>query len=114
MTPIKNETQYTNALNKLEKVFDALPGTPEGDMAYMLVLLIEDYEKKHFPIDSPDPIDAIKYMMEEKDLSKKDIVQYLGSKSLVTQVLNGQKNLSLRMIKALHNGLGLPYDVLIA
>jgi HTH-type transcriptional regulator/antitoxin HigA len=114
IAPIKNEKEYQNSLKELEKVFDAEPGTPEGDIGEVLVLLIEDYEKKHFPIDAPDPIEAIKYIMEEKGLTNKDIIPYFGSKSLVSQVLNRQRNLSLKMIKSLHNGLGLPYEILMA
>jgi HTH-type transcriptional regulator / antitoxin HigA len=114
IAPIKNEKEYQKALKELEKVFDAEPGTAEGDIGEVLVLLIEDYEKKHFPIDAPDPIEAIKYMMVEKGLTNKDIIPYFGSKSLVSAVLNRRRNLSLKMIKALHEGLGLPYEILMA
>ena len=101
-------------MKELEKVFDAKPNSPEGDRGQMLVLLIEDYEKKHYPIGPPDPIEEIKYMMEEKGLKNKDVIPYFGSKSLVSQVLKCERNLSLKMIKALHKGLGLPYEVLLA
>ena len=114
IAPIKNEKDYQNALKELEKVFDAEPNTPEGDKGQILMLLLEDYEKKHYPIDAPDPIEAIKSVMEEQGLNNKDVVPYFGSKSLVSQVLKGQRNLSLKMIKALHFGLKLPYEVLIA
>ncbi len=114
IAPIKNEKNYQVALKALEKVFDAEPNTPQGDKGQMLMLLIEDYEKKHFPIDAPDPIEAIKSTMEEKGLSNKDVVPYFGSKSLVSQVLKRQRNLSLKMIRALHNGLQLPYEILLA
>ena len=112
--PIKNEKDYQKALQELEKVFDAKFNSPEGDKGQVLVLLIEDYEKKHYPIDAPDPIEAIKLTMEEKGLSNKDVISYFGSKSLVSQVLSKQRNLSLKMIKALHVGLKLPYEVLLA
>jgi len=114
IAPIKNEKEYQKALKELEKVFDAEPGTPEGDTGEVLVLLIEDYEKKHYPIDAPDPIEAIKYIMEEKGLTNKDIIPYFGSKSLVSAVFNRRRNLSLKMIKSLHEGLGLPYEILMA
>ena len=110
---IKNKKQYKEALKALEKVFDAKPGSAAGDKAQMLVLLIENYEKKHYPIDAPDPIEAIKYIMEERHLENKDVVKYFGSKSLVSQVLNRQRNLSLKMIRSLHNGLGISYDSLL-
>lgn len=113
LAPIKNEKEYQAALKQLEKVFDSKPNTAEGDHAQVLVLLIEDYEKKHYPIDAPDPIEAIKYIMEEKGLHNKDVVKYFGSKSLVSQVLKRQRNLSLKMIRALHKGLGLPYEILL-
>jgi HTH-type transcriptional regulator/antitoxin HigA len=114
IAPIKNEKDYQKALKELEKVFDAKPNSADGDLGQMLVLLIEDYEKKHYPIGPPDPIEAIKYMMEEKGLKNKDVIPYFGSKSLVSQVLKRERNLSLKMIKALHKGLGLPYEVLLA
>jgi len=113
IAPIKNEKDYQKALKELEKVFDAKPNTPKGDKGQVLMLLIEDYEKRHYPIDAPDPVEAIKSVMEEKGLSNKDVVLYFGSKSLVSQVLNGQRNLSLKMIRALHHGLKLPYELLI-
>jgi HTH-type transcriptional regulator/antitoxin HigA len=114
IAPIKNEKDYQKALKELEKVFDAKPNSPEGDLGQMLMLLIEDYEKKNYAIGPPDPIEAIKYMMEEKGLKNKDVIPYFGSKSLVSQVLKRERNLSLKMIKALHKGLGLPYEVLLA
>lgn len=113
IAPIKNEKEYQKALKELGNFFDSEPGTAEGDTGEMLVLLIEDYEKKHFPIDAPDPIEAIKYIMEEKGLTNKDIIPYFGSKSLVSQVLNRRRSLSLKMIKSLHKGLGLPYEILM-
>lgn len=112
--PIKTEKDYQKALKELEKVFDAKFNSPEGDKGQVLVLLIEDYEKKHYPITAPDPIEAIKITMEEQGLSNKDVISYFGSKSLVSQVLKKQRNLSLKMIKALHIGLRLPYEVLLA
>lgn len=114
LAPVKSEKDYQKALKELEKIFDAKPDSAEGDIGQVLVLLIEDYEKKQYPIALPDPIEAIKLTMEEKGLSNKDVVSYFGSKSLVSQVLSKQRNLSLKMIKALHRGLGLPYEILLA
>ncbi len=110
---INTKRDYQKALKRFEKLFDASKGTKEGDEAKLLSILIEKYENEHYPIEASDPIEAIKYIMEEKGLSNKDVVQYFGSKSLVTQVLNRQRNLSLKMIRALHRGLRLPYEVLI-
>lgn len=111
---IKTAKDYQLALKKFEKHFEAPKGTKEGDEAELLSILIEKYEKEHYTIKTPDPIEAIKYIMEEKGLSNKDVVQYFGSKSLVTQVLKRERSLSLKMIRALHRGLGLPYEILIA
>ena len=111
---IKTKKDYQQALKKFKKLFDAQKGTREGDEAKLLSILIDNYEKEHYSIEVPDPIEAIKYIMEEKGLSNKDVVQYFGSKSLVTQVLKRQRSLSLKMIRALHIGLGLPYEILIA
>ncbi len=113
IAPIKNEKEYQKALKELDKVFDASPGSSKGDKAQVLMLLIEDYEQKHYPIDAPDPIEAIKYIMEERQLENKDVVKYFGSKSLVSQVLNRRRHLSLKMIRSLHNGLGISYDALL-
>ncbi len=111
---IKTEKDYQQTLKKFEKLFDAPKGSKEGDEAEVLSILIEKYEREHYKIEAPDPIEAIKYVMEEKGLSNKDVVQYFGSKSLVTQVLKRERSLSLKMIRALHRGLGLPYELLIA
>ncbi|MCX6290363.1 MAG: transcriptional regulator [Bacteroidetes bacterium] len=111
---IKTEKDYQQALKRFEKLFDAPVGTKEGDEAKLLSILIDHYETEHYPIETPDPIEAIKYIMEEKGLSNKDVVQYFGSKSLVTQVLKRERSLSLKMIRALHRGLGLPYEILLA
>ena len=111
---IKTEKDYREVLKRFELIFDALEDTKEGDEAELLSILIEKYEKEYYPMEAPDPIEAIKYIMEEKGLNNKDVVKYFGSKSLVSQVLKRQRNLSLKMIKALHYGLGLPYELLIA
>lgn len=112
--PIKSETEYDAALMALEKVFEAVPGTPEADQAEILVMLINKYEEQHYPINTPDPIEALKYIMQEKELKNKDLVAYFGSKSLVSEVLNKKRELTLKMIKSLHKGLGIPYELLIA
>lgn len=109
---IKNEKDYRNALKDLEKVFDATRGQ-KAEKAQLLMLLIEDYEKKHHPIEAPDPVEAIKYIMEERQLKNKDVTKYFGSKSLVSQVLNRQRKLSLKMIRSIHKGLGIAYETLL-
>lgn len=110
---IKTETEYEAALARAEALMDAAPDSPEEDELEVLTLLIEVYEKKHYPIDPPDPIGAIKFRMEQQELSYKDMQQYLGSASKVSEVLSGKRPLSLTMIRKLYKGLGIPYEVLL-
>jgi len=111
--PIKNEKDYQEALKKLEKVFDAKPDTPEGDMAEILSLLIENYENQHYPIDPPDPIEAIKIRMEEMNMKQKDLVGIIGAKSKVSEVLNRKRKLTVDMIRKLTKSLNLSASLLI-
>lgn len=111
--PIRTEQDYECALTEVERLWGAKQGTPQGDKLDVLMVLIEDYEKKHYPIDPPDPIEAILFRMEQMGLTRKDMEQYLGSRSRVTEVLNRQRGLSLRMIRRLHNGLSIPLESLI-
>lgn len=111
---IKSEKDYQNALKRLEVVFDARPNTPEGDEAELLSLLIEDYENKHYPIDTPDPIEAIKIRMEEMNLKQKDLVGVIGGKSRVSEVLNKRKKLTVDMIRELEKMLHLSASLLVS
>jgi len=97
----------------VETLMDAAPGSPEEERLEIFTLLIEAYEQAHYPIDLPDPIEAIKFRMEQQDLLQKDLVPYLGSQSRVSEVLNRKRPLSLSMIRALHEGLGIPAEVLL-
>ncbi len=90
--PIKTEKDYQNALKRLELIFDATPNSKEGDEAEILSMLIDDFENKHFPIESPDPIEAIKIRMEEMNLKQKDLVGIIGGKSTISEILNKRKN----------------------
>ena len=110
---IKTETDYENALKDLEKVFDAKIGTPESDEADVLGLLIDEYEKKHYPIDAPDPIEAIKIRMEEMHLKQVDLVKEIGGKSRVSEILNKRKKLTIEMIRNLTKRLNLSPGLLI-
>ena len=112
--PIKDEKDYELALNRVDTLWGAKKNTPQGDEFEVWVTLIEAYEAKHHPIETPDPIEAIKLTMAEHGLTSEDIGRFIGKPSLVTEVLNRDRKLTLRMIKALHKGLGLPYEVLIA
>src|SRR5262245_59954139 len=108
---IKTEADYKSALARIEKIFDARPGTAKGDELELLLLLVENYEEKAYPIDPPDPIDALRFRMVQGGLTPKDLIPYLGSKSKVSEVLNGRRRLSLTMIRKLVNGLHLPAEV---
>jgi HTH-type transcriptional regulator / antitoxin HigA len=107
ISPIKNETDYRNALKRLEVIFDAPIGTPEGDEADLLGLMIDDYEKKHYPILPPDPIEAIKIRMEEMHLKQTDLINEIGGKSRVSEILNRKRRLTVGMIRKLNRRLNL-------
>ncbi len=108
---IKTEAEYQAALARIEKIFDAKPGTAKGDELELLVLLVEIYEDQAYPIDLPDPIAALRFRMEQQGLTPKDLIPYLGSKSKVSEVLRGRRPLSLTMIRKLVAGLRLPAEV---
>jgi len=110
---IKTETEYQAALKHLETLMDAPPGSPQEEELALFATLIEAYEEEKFPIGLPDPIAAIKFRMEQQGLTRKDLQQYIGSQSKVSEVLNGKRSLSLRMIRALHKGLDIPAEVLL-
>jgi HTH-type transcriptional regulator/antitoxin HigA len=110
---IKSEQDYRNALKRLEKIFDAPIDSMEGDEAEILSLLIENYENKYYPIEAPDPVEAIKIRMEEMNLKQKDLVGILGGKSAVSEVLNRKKKLTLEMIRELERILHISASILI-
>ena len=110
---IKTHAEYEAALARLDELLGAVPGTVEGDEFELWVTLVEIYEEKHFPIDLPDPISAIRFRMEQAGLRQVDLVPYIGSRSRVSEVLNGKRKLSLSMIRRLHEGLGIPAEVLL-
>ncbi len=111
--PIKTEKDYEDALAEIEKIFDASPGTPEGDRLDILVTLVEVYEDQHYSIPDPDPIEALNYYMESRGLSRKDLEPYIGSRARVSEVLNRKRPLTLKMIQKLNMDLGIPAEVLI-
>jgi len=111
--PIKTEKDYQKALKRLEQIFDAKIGTKEGDELEILSILIEKYEDIHFPIDLPDPIEAIKFRMEQMGLKQNDLVEAIGFKSRVSEILNRKRKLSLEMIRKLSEFLSIPTNVLI-
>lgn len=111
--PIKTKKDYELALKRLETIFDAKPGSKEGDELEVLGILIEKYEDSHFPIDFPDPIEAIKFRMEQKGYNQSDLAKVVGLKSRASEVLNRKRKLTLEMIRKLHNKLSIPTEVLI-
>jgi HTH-type transcriptional regulator / antitoxin HigA len=111
--PIKSESDYKAALNKLEEVFDAKIGTPESDEADILGLMVDEYEKKHYPIEAPDPIEAIKIRMEEMQLKQVDLIDEIGGKSRVSEILNRKRKLTVEMIRNLTKRLNLSPGLLI-
>lgn len=113
LKPIKNENDYRNALERLEVIFDAQIDTKEGDEAEILSLMIENYENEHYPIETPDPIEAIKIRMEELNLRQKDLVGVIGGKSRVSEILNRKKKLTVEMIRELEQMLQISASVLV-
>jgi HTH-type transcriptional regulator/antitoxin HigA len=111
--PIKTEKDYKAALKRLEVVFDAEQNTNEGDELEVLGVLIDNYEKIHFQINMPDPIEAIKFRMEQLNYSNHDLAQIIGLKSRVSEILNKKRKLSINMIRKLHLALSIPTDVLV-
>ena len=111
--PIKTDTDYREALKRLDDIFDAPQGTPESDEADILGLLIDEYEKENYPIDAPDPIEAIKIRMEEMNLKQIDLVPEIGGKSSVSEILNRKRKLTVDMIRKLARRLHLPAELLI-
>jgi HTH-type transcriptional regulator/antitoxin HigA len=110
---IKTESEYETALKAIENLMDAEPGSEEEELLELLSLLVEKYEDEHYIIDPPDPVEAIKFRMDQEGLTRKDLINYLGSQSKVSEVLNYKRPLSLSMIRSLHEGLGIPAEVLL-
>lgn len=111
--PIKTEQDYQDAIRRIEELWGAKKDTPQGDELDLLVTLVEAYEMKHYPIAPPDPVDAIKFRMEQMELTKADMVKYLGSQSRVSEILNRKRKLTLGMIKSLYKGLKIPAEILL-
>src|SRR5215469_15087037 len=106
--PIKNRKDYDTALARIEELMDAKAGSAEADELEVLSTLVDLYEDQHFPIDLPTPIDAIKFRMDQQGLANRDLEPFIGSRAKVSEVLSGKRGLSLQMIRALHDNLGIP------
>lgn len=112
--PIRNDDDLNAAFKRLDLVFQAQQGTLAADEMEILVTLIEAYENKHYPISAADPIEAIKFRMEQQELTQKDLEPFIGSSGRVSEVLNRKRRLSLKMIKRLHDELHIPYESLLS
>ncbi len=111
--PIRSAADYRKALAEVERLWGAKGGTPEGDRLDVLATLIDAYETQHYPLDPPDPIEAIKFRMEQQGLTRKDLEPLIGTRTRVAEVLNRKRGLSIAMIRRLHQRLGISADVLI-
>lgn len=112
--PIKSERDYQRALKEIDKLMDAEPNTPQGDRLDVVVTLAAAWEEKHYPIDPPDAIEAIRFAMEQRGLSRRDLEPYIGSRARVAEVLGRKRSLTLAMIRRLHTGLGIPAEALLS
>ena len=113
IAPIKTRRDYRRALGEIENLMTAKRGTPEGDRLDVLVTLVEAWEAKHYPLDLPDPVAAIKYHMDQGGLEPRDLIPFIGSRNRVYEILNRKRPLTLKMIWRLHKGLGIPAESLI-
>jgi len=113
LKPIRSESDYRIALAEVERLWGAKSGTPKGDRLDVLATLIDAYEAEHYPMDPPDPIEAIKFRMEQQGLTRRDLEPLIGTRTRVAEVLNGKRPLSITMIRRLHDRLGISADVLI-
>jgi Predicted transcription regulator containing HTH domain len=111
--PIKTEKDYEEALDRLEVIFEAKAGSKEGDEMEILSMLIENFEEERFPIELPDPVEAIKFRMEQMGYNQKDLAKVIGLESRASEILNRKRKLSLGMIRQLHDRMNIPTDVLI-
>jgi HTH-type transcriptional regulator/antitoxin HigA len=113
IAPLRNRRDYRQALKEIETLMQAKRNTPEGDRLDVLVTLVEAWESKHYPLDLPDPVEAIKYHMEQNGLAPRDLIPFIGSRNRVHEVLNRKRPLTLKMIQRLHAGLKIPAESLL-
>ena len=111
--PIRTKADYERALREIERMWGAKEGTPQGNQLDVLATLVEAYERKHFPIDPPDPIEAIRFRLEQQGLDPRALIGVIGGRGRVHEVMHGQRALSLTMIRRLHERFGIPAEVLI-
>ena len=111
--PIKTESDYDTALNKIDRLWGAPIDTPEGDHLDVLLVLVENYESKHHPIGPPDPVEAIKFRMEQMNITRKDLESIIGTRGRVSEIFNRKRSLTLPMIRKLHSKLHIPLESLV-
>jgi len=111
--PIRTKRDYESAMAEIEKLWGAKSGTPKGDRLDVLATLVDVYDAEHFPMDAPDPVEAIKFRMEQQGLTRKDLEGIIGSRGRISEVLDRKRGLSIAMIRKLHEELGIPAEVLI-
>jgi HTH-type transcriptional regulator/antitoxin HigA len=114
LKPVKNDRELNRALTRIDELWGAKSNTPKGDELDVLMLIVEKYENERYAIPASDPIEAIKFLMEQNSLSRKDLEPYIGTSGRVSEVLSKKRSLTLTMIKKLHEGLKIPYECLIA
>ena len=110
---IKNEREHKAALSRIDQLMEARPGTPQADELELLAALVEIYEDEAFPIDEPDPVDAIRFRMEQQGLTRRDLQRLIGTRTRVADILSRRRSLTLAMVRRLHEQLGIPAEVLI-
>jgi len=111
---IKTEEDYRKALKRLEEIFHSPADTVEGDEAEVLSILIEKFEDEHYPIEAPDPVEAIKFRMEQLEMDNNDLAKIIGYRSRVSEIFNRKRKLTLKMIRNLHNKMNIPYEALLS
>jgi len=114
LKPVKSDRELSRALKRIDELWGAKPNTQNGDELDILILIVEKYENEHYAIPASEPIEAIKFLMEQNDLTRKDLEPYIGASGRVSEVLSRKRSLTLTMIKKLHEGLKIPYECLIA
>jgi HTH-type transcriptional regulator/antitoxin HigA len=113
LKPIRTKADYDEALSEVERLWGARSGTPKGDRLDVLATLIDAYEAEHYPMEPPDPVEAIKFRMEQQGLSRKDLEPLIGTRTRVAEILNRKRSLSIGMIRRIHDRLGISAEVLI-
>src|ERR1017187_2756543 len=113
VAPVRSEVEYGDALRRINELFDAPEGTPEFDEFDILTILVHDYEQRHYPIGTPEPSATLRHYLDRMELAAKDLEPYVGTKSMVSMILNGRRPLTVKMIRSLHKGLNIPLSLLL-